>query len=203
MNVSTKQRQIAELAGKYAGEPITSLHYKLDEPWLREAWRQVSRKTARKRRARALKAVGQWCRDNWHQPLAEQHRVLKQKLTGRFAYYGMTGNSRSLHRFREGVRRLWYKWLNRRTRRRDTLSWERFAQLSTRTHPLPAARIVHSIFRANPSIGGTGCVQGARPVLWGRGRGDPSALAGLGFVPHLVGVAPRSVVSHLGPSAWE
>jgi RNA-directed DNA polymerase len=124
---------------------------------LRGRW-VVKRKTSRKRLARALKAVRQWCRDNRHQPLAQQHRVLAQKLTGHFAYYGMTGNGRSLHRFREGVRRLWHKWLNRRTRKRDTLSWERFAQLCAQHYRLPKARIIHSVFRAKPSTGGTGCV---------------------------------------------
>jgi RNA-directed DNA polymerase len=59
MNVSTKQRQIAELAGKYAGEPITSLHHNLDEPWLREAWRQLSRRSAVGIDGQSVKEYGQ------------------------------------------------------------------------------------------------------------------------------------------------
>ena len=36
--------------------------------------------------------IAQWCRIHRHQPIAEQHRTLSQKLRGHYAYYGITGN---------------------------------------------------------------------------------------------------------------
>ena len=91
-------------------------------------------------------------------------------MRGHYAYYGVTGNGPSLHRYREGVRKLWFKWLNRRERRRDGLTWEDFKRLSVR-YAIPLVRIVHSIYRAKPAFGGTGCVNCARPDLWGSGLG--------------------------------
>jgi RNA-directed DNA polymerase len=108
------------------------------------AW-VVKRKTAQGRLSRALKRIAQWCRLYRHQPIAEQHRTLSQKLRGHFAYYGITGNGLSLSRFRYAVARLWRYWLSRR-RRRGYLSWTTFTRL-LRAYPLPAALVVHSVYR--------------------------------------------------------
>jgi len=105
----------------------------------------VKRKTAQDRLSRALTKIAQWCRLNRHQPIAEQHQTLSQKLRGHFAYYGITGNSFSLSRFRDAVECCWKKWLSRR-RRRGFLSWTTFVRL-LRRYPLPAAVAVHSVCR--------------------------------------------------------
>ena len=108
----------------------------------------IKRKTARTRLNRGLKRIGEWCRVNRHRPLAEQHANLTQKLQGHFAYFGITGNARRIRQYREGVKKLWYKWLNRRSRGAP-MAWERFQRL-LRRYPLPVARVVHSIYVANP-----------------------------------------------------
>jgi hypothetical protein len=56
----------------------------------------VKRKTAQSRFQRGLKALSAWCRQNRHRPIPEQHETIRQKLTGHFAYYGITGNSVAL-----------------------------------------------------------------------------------------------------------
>lgn len=104
----------------------------------------VQRKTAKARFSRALRQIGQWCRRNRHRPVAEQQQVLSRKLKGHDAYYGITGNARALARFRHEVRRLWRKWLNRRSRA-TRLNWAAFARLAQR-YPLPPACVVHSIY---------------------------------------------------------
>jgi len=110
----------------------------------RKGYWVVKRKTARSRLRRAILAVTQWCRRNLHQPIAEQHRMLCQKLRGHFAYYGITGNGGALHRFRDAVSCSWRKWLSRRTR--GGFSWEAFNRLLGR-YPLPPALVVHSVCR--------------------------------------------------------
>jgi hypothetical protein len=69
---------------------------------------------------------------------------LTQKLRGHFAYYGITGNFRSLAWFRIEVVRCWRKWLNRRNRERS-LDWNIFNRLLER-YPLPPARVIHSVY---------------------------------------------------------
>ena len=108
----------------------------------------IKRKTARTRLNRGLRRIGEWCRVNRHRPLAEQHANLTQKLQGHFAYFGITGNARRIRQYREGVKKLWCKWLNRRSRGAP-MAWERFQRL-LRRYPLPVARVVHSIYVANP-----------------------------------------------------
>lgn len=98
------------------------------------------RKTAKDRFSRALRRLNQWMRRARHRPVSEQARVLGAKLRGHFAYYGIRGNSAAINRFRYRARRLWHKWLSRRSQRRSSMTWERFERLERR-HPLPPARL--------------------------------------------------------------
>jgi len=101
----------------------------------------VRQTTAKNRLARALVAINDWCRDNRHRPVSWQHARLTAKLGGHLAYYGITGNIRQVHRYRQQVTKLWRKWLERRTRSKR-LTWARFNAFLAR-HPLPRAMIFH------------------------------------------------------------
>ena len=105
----------------------------------------VKRKTAKDRFSRALKAIGQWCRNHRHWKLRDQQAALSRKLRGHYAYYGITGNFQALNRFRFEVERLWRKWLGRRSWR-GRMTWVRFGRLRN-NYPLPPARVVHSVYR--------------------------------------------------------
>jgi hypothetical protein len=74
----------------------------------------VKRKTAKDRLARSLKAVREWCRVNQHNDVADQYRTLVLKIKGHCQYYGINGNASMLNAFRDGVQKLWWKWLHRR-----------------------------------------------------------------------------------------
>jgi len=110
----------------------------------------VKRKTAPGRFTRAVRSIARWCRLNRHRPVAEQQQTLCHKLRGHFGYYGITGNSPALSRFRFEVLRLWRKWPARRGRA-DRYPWSRFERLLEH-YPLPSAIAVHSVCRrvANP-----------------------------------------------------
>ena len=105
----------------------------------------VKRKTAKKRFARALKSMNQWLRRVRHQPISEQHRILRQKLQGHFGYYGITGNGPALAAFLYRVVHMWFKWLGRRSRKARK-TWEWFRALLKR-FPLPKPTPVHSVLR--------------------------------------------------------
>jgi group II intron reverse transcriptase/maturase len=109
----------------------------------------IKRKTAQQRFRRGLKRIAEWCRRNRHKPVAEQHQELSQKLRGHFAYYGITGNRPWLHKFRHEVKRIWQKWLHRRSRSSTDMPWDRFTLLLQR-YRLPPTRVVHSIYAAKP-----------------------------------------------------
>lgn len=101
----------------------------------------VKRKTASDRTTRFLRQLNQWCRDNRHAPLSWQQTQLLGKLRGHSGYYGITGNSKSLSSVHHWVKRIWRKWLSRRSRD-SNLTWERFNLLLKR-YPLPNLRICH------------------------------------------------------------
>ena len=107
----------------------------------------VQRKTAQDRLSRALRTVCDWCRRHRHQKVRAQHQALVRKLHGHYAYYGITGNYRSLRRFQRGVARIWRKWLNRRSQRRR-MPWARFHRMLDGPYGLLRPRIVHSAYRS-------------------------------------------------------
>ena len=98
-------------------------------------------KTAKGRFRRALQSLWDWCHVNRHQPIQDQYRKLRQKVTGHYAYYGTTGNENRLSAYLRGVRRAWKYWLARRDRDRS-MTWSEYQRLE-RCYPLPPVRIVH------------------------------------------------------------
>ncbi len=110
----------------------------------------VKRKTAQDRFRRSLHRIKEWCQKNRHRSVKEQYGMLVKKLKGHYAYYGITGNGPWLQRFREAVKKIWRKWLARRSRRGDGMTWERFGELIRRVYPLPIAKGIHSIYAAKP-----------------------------------------------------
>ena len=106
----------------------------------------VKRKTMKSRLARSIQNIRQWCRKNMHKPVREQWEKLKAKVSGHYAYYGITGNIRSLGEFLWLVNRQWKYWLNRRNRE-HSMTWKKFNLLLKR-YPLPPPKIVHSVFKS-------------------------------------------------------
>jgi group II intron reverse transcriptase/maturase len=107
----------------------------------------VQRRTMKARFARALRAVTEWCRRYRHLDVGVQAKALGQKLRGHYAYYGITGNIRSLSNFFGQVSLIWWKWLQRRSQR-ARMSLEAFNKNILERHPLPKPRIVHSALRS-------------------------------------------------------
>jgi group II intron reverse transcriptase/maturase len=104
----------------------------------------IKRKTEKSRFIRALRKITEWCRINRHNPVKQQHKTLNQKLKGHYAYYGITGNNKMVGRFYHKVRRIWRKWLMRRSRR-DSIPWDKF-ELLEKHYSLAPASIVHSVY---------------------------------------------------------
>lgn len=110
----------------------------------------VKRKTAKSRFTRAVRTIAQWCRNHRHRPIAEQHVILSQKMLGHYAYYGITGNSYALNRFREEVQRVWRKWLARRNSK-NRPPWDWFHRLRER-YRLPYGIALHSVCRRRSEV---------------------------------------------------
>jgi len=102
----------------------------------------VGRKTDSKRFKRAITAINAWCKANRHQLIPIQWKTLKAKVTGHYAYYGMSLNFQSINEFYERVKSVWKKWLNRRSWK-GSMNWESYIDF-LKAYPLPEPKIMHS-----------------------------------------------------------
>ena len=107
--------------------------------WSRKGRFTIHLRTARKRLRRSLVKIMDWCREHLHDPVPVQAAALNAKLRGHYQYYGRPTNYRCLWRFYRAVRRIWRRWLNRRTRA-PGLTWPAFERLLGRL-PLLRPRI--------------------------------------------------------------
>jgi len=101
---------------------------------------RVGRKSISKRITIKLKLFKQWIRSNRTLPTAEIMETTANKLRGHYAYYGVTGNYKSINNYAYKVRMTLYKWLGRRGKR-GSLNFKKFGLLLQR-FPLPTPRIL-------------------------------------------------------------
>lgn len=105
----------------------------------------VKLKTSNNRLRSKLKKVNEWLRESRNKyKLKELWKVICAKIRGHIQYYGVSFNIDSVNKFLQRVRRLTFKWLNRRSQRKS-FNWEKF-QLFTVLNPLPKAEICHVLF---------------------------------------------------------
>ena len=105
----------------------------------------VKVKTSGKRLRAKLKAVNEWAKHTRSRCSMQQFwAVLCAKVRGHLRYYGVSFNIPALNAFVHQVRRLVFKWLNRRSQRRS-FTWDAFAHYAL-AHPLPRVAVYHRLF---------------------------------------------------------
>jgi len=105
---------------------------------------RMKRVTVRKKFIAKLKIFKEWLKKARNLKTKELWETVQSKLRGHYNYYGVTDNLRGIARFAEEVKKLLFKWLNRRGKK-NCLNWERFREMLKR-FPLPEPRIRVSMF---------------------------------------------------------
>ncbi len=105
---------------------------------------RMKRITSRKKFTAKLKAFKEWLKKARTTKTKDLWETAAAKLRGHYNYYGVTDNSQGIARFGHEVKKLLFKWLNRRGKRR-CLNWERFNKMLER-FPLPKPRIMVRMF---------------------------------------------------------
>ena len=105
---------------------------------------RMKRVTARKKFVAKVKIFKEWLKKARILKTGKLWAIAKAKLRGHYNYYGVTDNFRGIARFFEAVKRLLFKWLNRREKR-NCINWEKFNKMLKR-FPLPKPRIRVSMF---------------------------------------------------------
>lgn len=103
---------------------------------------RLSRKTQGKRMRQKLKALSGRLKSMRTQGQRALQQYVLRHLRGHLQYYGVSGNWRSLQEYLYQVRRLLYKWLNRRSQRRS-FKWVDYDRWVKQW--FPRARIVHAL----------------------------------------------------------
>ena len=88
----------------------------------------VKRRTSREKLRKSLKNFNIWCQRIRGLKLKRIIELLNVKLRGYYNYYGVIGNYKSLDEFFYQVRRILFKWLNRRSQKRS-YNWEKFNRM--------------------------------------------------------------------------
>ena len=102
-------------------------------------------KTSKKRLRSKLAKVKEWLKENRNKTrLRPLWETFCAKLRGHNQYYGMSHNSESIRIFSYEARRLFFKWINRRSQRKS-FNWEKF-HLFLKRYPPPTPRIIHKLF---------------------------------------------------------
>ena len=98
---------------------------------------KVGRKTSKKRMRRSCVAMSRWLAAVRNaMPLKEWWKLLTAKMLGHYAYYGISDNSYSIGVYYWQVRRMVYKWLNRRSQK-SSMSWSGYWKY-LELYPLPS-----------------------------------------------------------------
>jgi RNA-directed DNA polymerase len=105
---------------------------------------RMKRITSRKKFTAKLKAFKEWLKKARTMKTKDLWETAKAKLRGHYNYYGVTDNAQGIARFGHEVKKLLFKWLNRRGKR-HCLNWERFNVMLKR-FPLPKPRIMVRMF---------------------------------------------------------
>lgn len=103
---------------------------------------KLGRKTAKVKFRLKAKAMNMWLKGIRNKvELNVWWNNLKEKLTGHYRYYGISGNMREMKLFYSQTINLAYKWVNRRSQKKS-YNWVQFCK-RLKYNPLPLPKIYH------------------------------------------------------------
>ena len=112
----------------------------------------VMHKTAKQNLQRMLKGANAWLKKIRNMlPLKEWWKTLKAKLLGHYRYFGVSGNYRCISRFYDRIRRMVFKWINRRSQKKS-MNWQQFEAYNN-WDPLPQPKIYCKLYEISLPFG--------------------------------------------------
>ncbi|GAB4073221.1 group II intron reverse transcriptase/maturase [Barrientosiimonas marina] len=111
---------------------------------------RVKRKTDNKKMRAKLRQTKIWLKENRTKGAEFIMDKIRRSLIGYYNYYGITDNSPAVDLFRDNIRTLLFKWLNRRSQKKS-FTWEKFV-LFLKKFPLPRPTVKVSIYQLRDHI---------------------------------------------------
>ena len=116
----------------------------------KKGWFRVKRKTSQKKYRSSLLKCKLWLRKHLASPTDYVMEMLQIKLLGYYRYHGITDNSTAVRNFYDKVRRMLFKWFNRRSQRKS-MNWDKYVRF-LKKNPLPRAKTYVSIYDVKPEL---------------------------------------------------
>ncbi|TYR75039.1 group II intron reverse transcriptase/maturase [Rossellomorea vietnamensis] len=111
---------------------------------------RVKRKSSRKKVKAKLKTHKEWLKTHRTTDIRDIMARISRSLVGYYNYYCITDNSPAVKKFLHQVRRLLFKWMNRRSQRKS-FSWDKFI-LFLQKYPLPQPKVKVNIYNLKRSL---------------------------------------------------
>lgn len=117
----------------------------------REGKFKVGRKTSKKKYKQKMKNLTEWIRKVKNsQSIAEIWKTVNLKLKGHYLYYGISGNSMMIEEYYRHVKRIVFKWINRRSQR-VSWNWQDYDKYLTK-FPLLKPKLHVSFYAYKPIL---------------------------------------------------
>jgi RNA-directed DNA polymerase len=141
LETAAEKTKVIQFGGKGmdGGEPFDFLGFEFRWAKTRSGRHYIRRRTSRKRLRRALLNFTAWIKKLRWLNLKWLMIALNRKLQGHYNYYGVWGNYDGINLFSWVLKRLLFKWLNRRSQR-SSYTVEGFQQMLT-NYKLVAPRV--------------------------------------------------------------
>jgi group II intron reverse transcriptase/maturase len=107
---------------------------------------KIKRITSRKKLKSKKQNVKKWLHDSMHMKVKILIERLNQKLVGHYRYYGISGNSLHMGKFRDYITVQLYKTLNRRGQK-HRYSWEKFRNNILKKFPIKLPKIYVNLYQ--------------------------------------------------------
>lgn len=102
-------------------------------------------KTVKKRFVTKIKRVAKWAKENRNKyKIVPLWRIFCAKIRGHIQYYGISHNYEQIKSFSEEAKKIFFKWINRRSQKRS-MSWDKFYKFCEK-HPPPTVAIKYKLF---------------------------------------------------------
>ena len=104
----------------------------------------VKKKTSRKKYTSKIKEFKVWCKQNRHMETRILMKKVNEKLEGHYRYFGIEDNYKMLKNYKHEIKRILYKWLNRRSEK-ISYTWESFRKMIEQHYHLKEPKIYVNI----------------------------------------------------------
>lgn len=111
---------------------------------------RVKRKSSRKKVDDKLKKHKEWLKSHRTMDIQDIMARLNRSLKGYYNYYCITDNTHEVENFLDWIKKLLFKWMNRRSQRKS-FSWDKF-KLFLQKYPLSRPRLKVNIYDLKKDI---------------------------------------------------